>query len=98
MLTVTPEASQAIQAILASDGAPEGAVFRISAQDPSGPDADTNLAVSVIDDPPPSDQVVDGDGVQVNLGPEAAEMLDDKELDATVADGQAHFSLSAQRS
>ena len=33
----------------------------------------------------------------MRLEPPAAEMLDDKQLDATVADGQVQFSLSAQR-
>ena len=95
MLAVTNEAEEAIRGILASDGIPEGAAFRISAQSPDA-DAQSGLAVSVTEEAPPEDQVVQCDEVEVRLEPTAAEMLDDKQLEAAVADGQVQFSLSNQ--
>jgi Fe-S cluster assembly iron-binding protein IscA len=94
MLEISSQAEEAIRGILASEGVPDGASFRISAQ--QGDDAESGLAVSIVEDAPPEDQVVEGDEVEVRLEPTAAEMLDDKQLEATVADGQVQFSLSAQ--
>jgi len=97
MLELTDQAEEAIRGILASDGISDDASFRISAQQsPDDGDAGTGLAVSIVDDAPPEDQVVAGEDVEVRLEPAAAEMLDDKQLDATVADGQVQFSLNAQ--
>jgi Fe-S cluster assembly iron-binding protein IscA len=94
MLEISSQAEEAIRGILASEGVPDGASFRISAQ--QGADAESGLAVSIVEEAPPEDQVVEGEEVEVRLEPTAAEMLDDKQLEATVADGQVQFSLSAQ--
>jgi hypothetical protein len=50
----------------------------------------------VTDAPPPEDQIVEGDQVEVSVEPSAAVMLDDKELDATVVGGQVNFSIGDQ--
>jgi Fe-S cluster assembly iron-binding protein IscA len=94
MLEISSQAEEAIRGILASEGVPDGATFRISAQ--QSPEAESSLAVSIVDEAPPEDQVVAGEDVEVRLEPAAAEILDDKQLDATVADGEVQFSLSAQ--
>jgi len=94
MLELSSQAEEAIRGILASEGVPDGASFRISAQ--QSPEAESGLAVSIVDDAPPEDQVVEGDDVEVRLEPTAAELLDDKQLDARVADGEVQFSLNAQ--
>ncbi|HKI66524.1 MAG TPA: hypothetical protein VJ989_04580 [Solirubrobacterales bacterium] len=98
MLELTDQAEEAIRGILASDGVSDSAAFRITAQQSADGDGDagTGLAVSIVDDAPPEDKVVEGEDVEVRLDRPAAEMLDDKQLDATVADGQVQFSLSAQ--
>ena len=100
MLELTDQAEEAIRGILASDGVSDDASFRITAQQGAdgagGSDGGTALAVSIVDDAPPEDKVVEGEDVEVRLDEPAAEMLDDKQLDATVADGQVQFSLSAQ--
>lgn len=98
MLTVTTAAAQAIQAILDSDSAPDGAVFRISSQAPDGGEPGTGIMVSIADSAPAEDQVIDAGEVEVWLEPQAAEILDDKQLDATVSEGQVQFSLSGQSS
>jgi iron-sulfur cluster assembly protein len=96
MLEISSQAEEAIRGILASEGVPEGAAFRISAEQSSEGDAATGLTVSITEAAPPEDQVVEGSDVEVRLEPAAAEMLDDKQLEATVSDGQVQFSLSAQ--
>jgi iron-sulfur cluster assembly protein len=90
MLTITPQASEAIRGVLASENVPEGSVLRIS------PRTEAGLVVSVTDSPQPDDQIVEGDEVEVCVEPTAAQMLEDKELDATVAEGQVSFSISQQ--
>lgn len=96
MLEITSKASQAIRHILDSEGVPEGASFRISAQQSPSPDAASSFAVSITDQAPDEDQVVEGEDVEVRVEPTAAEMLDDKQLDASVADGNVQFSLIDQ--
>jgi len=90
MLAITPEASEAIRQVLAAESSPDGSVFRIS------PEPDAGLVVSITDSPEPDDQVVEGDDVEVCVEPAAAEMLDDKELDATIVEGQVNFSIAEQ--
>jgi Fe-S cluster assembly iron-binding protein IscA len=90
MMTITPQASQAIRGILDSDNVPDGAVLRISSQEDAG------LAVSITGSKPPEDQVVQGEDVEVCVEPAAAEVLDDKELDASVDGGEVSFMIGAQ--
>jgi Fe-S cluster assembly iron-binding protein IscA len=98
MLTISPEASHAIREILDTPDVPSGSMFRISPQpadtDDGAPGA--GLVVSVIETPPPDDQIVEGDEVAVAVEPTAAVMLDDKELDATVMGDQVSFSIGEQ--
>jgi Fe-S cluster assembly iron-binding protein IscA len=96
VLTITPEASYAIRGILDASDAPDGSMFRISPQGQNGVEPGPSLVVSVTDDPPADDQIVEGEEVVVSVDPSAAVMLDDKELDATVVEGQVNFSLGEQ--
>lgn len=96
MLAISNEAEEAIKGILDSEGIPEGAAFRISSPENPSPDGEGGLAVSILESAPPEDQVVEGEDVEVCLEPVVAEMLDDKQLDASVSDGQVQFSLSEQ--
>jgi iron-sulfur cluster assembly protein len=90
MLTITPQASEAIRGVLTADDTPEGSVLRIS------PEPEVGLAVSVAGSPQPDDQIVAVEEVEVCLEPTAAEILDDKQLEATVVDGRLTFSVSPQ--
>jgi iron-sulfur cluster assembly protein len=72
------------------ENVPSDSVFRITSQPESG------LVVGITDSPEPDDQIVEGDEVEVCVEPTAAQMLDDKELDATVAGGQVSFSIGQQ--
>jgi iron-sulfur cluster assembly protein len=96
VLTITPEASQAIRGILAASDAPDGSMFRISPQGQDGMAPGPSLAVSVIDSPAPDDQIVEGEQVAVCVEPSAAVMLDDKELDAQVVGEQVNFRIGEQ--
>jgi Fe-S cluster assembly iron-binding protein IscA len=96
VLTISPEASQAIRGILDESDVPDGSVFRISSQQGDDAPPAPSLVVSVIDTPPPDDQIVEGDEVAVCVEPTAAMMLDDKRLDATVVDDQVSFSIGDQ--
>jgi Fe-S cluster assembly iron-binding protein IscA len=98
VLTITQEAEQAIRGILDASNAPDGSVLRISPQpaQQDGPGAGPGLVVSVTDAPPPDDQIVEGDQVEVSVEPTAAAILDDKELDATVVGGQVNFRIGDQ--
>ena len=96
MLTITPEASQAIRGIIDASDAPDGSMFRISsqAQDETAPGA--GLMISLIESAPPDDQIVEGEQVAVCVEPTAAAMLDDKELDANVEGEEVSFSIGEQ--
>jgi Fe-S cluster assembly iron-binding protein IscA len=96
VLTITPEASHAIRGILDASEAPDGSMFRISPQGQDGAASGPGLMLSVIEAPPPDDQVVEGEGVAVSLEPSAAVMLDDKRLDASVVGEEVNFSIGEQ--
>jgi iron-sulfur cluster assembly protein len=90
MLTITPQASEAIRGVLGGEDVPDDSVFRITSQPEAG------LAVAVTDAPEPDDQIVAGEEVEVCVEPTAAQMLDDKELDATVTAGEVKFRIGEQ--
>jgi iron-sulfur cluster assembly protein len=96
MLEISNEAAEAIRGILGSEDVPEGAAFRISADPGPGSDREGGFAVAVTESAPPEDQVVVADDVEVCVEPVAAELLDDKQLDASVSEGKVQFSLSDQ--
>ena len=96
MLTITPDASQAIRGILAASDAPDGSMFRIAPQGQDGTGPGPSLTIAITDAPPPDDQIVEGEEVAVSIEPTAAVMLDDKELDADVLGEQINFSIGEQ--
>jgi iron-sulfur cluster assembly protein len=96
VLTITPDASEAIRGILAASDAPDGSMFRIAPQAQDGGAPGPSLTLTVIDEPPPTDQIVEGDQVAVCVEPSAATMLDDKQLDADVIGEQVNFSIGEQ--
>jgi len=96
MLTITPQAEEAIRGLLSSETIPEGAVLRIAPQPQDGAQPGAGLAVTVVESAPPEDQIVEGDEVAVAVEPNAAEVLADKELDADVTGEQIAFSIGEQ--
>jgi Fe-S cluster assembly iron-binding protein IscA len=93
MLTLTENATTVIRSLGARPELSEGAGLRIT----SAADGPDRLAISTASTPEAGDQVVDNEGARVFLEPRAAEVLDDKVLDARVDDqGTVEFLLVAQ--
>lgn len=96
MLTLTPTAAQAVEAIVSRPELPDSAGLRISApapaQDSAAPSG--NLQMGVVEAPQPDDQIVEGASLYLEQG--TAEFLDDKVLDADVEGDQVRFTFSEQ--
>jgi iron-sulfur cluster assembly protein len=94
MLTVSPEAAQAITGLVSRPGVPEGAGLKMSPR--TEPGEPTAIEVSLADSPTESDQVIEEQGAQVFVANELAPALDDKMLDATVEQDGVNFTLVKQ--
>jgi iron-sulfur cluster assembly protein len=93
MLTVSPQASEAIRGIAAATETPEDAVLRIVSQ------PDEGLQIQLVDEPAPDDVVIEDEGARLALEPTAAALLDDKRLDASFKEGEGvMFTVSDQAS
>ena len=96
MLTITENAEQALDAVVAAENAPDGAGVRISQG--VGADGQPAVGLALATAPEPGDAVVEDATVPVFLAPEVAGMLDDKILDAQVEGEQIAFRLGEQPS
>jgi iron-sulfur cluster assembly protein len=97
VLAITEDAAAAIKEIVGSPGVPEGAGLRITREvtaDPEGGGRRTDLRLSVTPAPQEGDQVLEAERIFVD--PDAAELLDDRLLDADVIDNEVRFSLDVQ--
>ncbi|HET8778442.1 MAG TPA: iron-sulfur cluster assembly accessory protein [Agromyces sp.] len=94
MLTLTDTASTVVKEIVSRSGGPDGAGLRINAENPEA----TEFAVEIVPTPEERDAIVEQAGARVYLGETAAVALDDKTLDARVADdGRVAFDIVAQQ-
>ena len=96
MLAISEDAATAIRGIVGAPGVPEGAGLRITREmntDDSG-EPRTDLRLSVVAAPQEGDEVLEEERVFVEPG--AAELLDDKLLDADVVGDDVRFSLDVQ--
>jgi Fe-S cluster assembly iron-binding protein IscA len=92
VLTLTDNASTEIRRLMDQPEVPDGGGLRI-ANDPAG----GGLTVTLAAGPADGDAVVDDAGARVFLEAQAAELLEDKALDAGVgSDGQLQFALAPQ--
>src|SRR5687768_4512514 len=91
MLTLTPIASEAIRQLTSQAEDPDASGIRISPGPESG--QGTALELTLVDEPEPADERVDEAGATVYLEPHVAGFLDDKVLDAEVAEGRVTFML-----
>lgn len=91
MLTLTPTAESAIREIIAAAPIGDEGGLRISA-DP-GSDGQVGFRLALVEAPEPLDRVVEDVAVPVYLEPEAAPLLDDGVLDATVEDERVTFTV-----
>jgi iron-sulfur cluster assembly protein len=94
MLTLTPNATEAINALIDSVGGPEGTGLRIWAQPVD--EAQSSLEIAVTPGPEASDAVVQDTDVPVYLEPQAAMFLHDKILDASMEGDTIQFSIDQQ--
>jgi Fe-S cluster assembly iron-binding protein IscA len=92
MLTMTDNAVAAIRSLTGQPDVPDSAGLRIATDRSAGA-----LQLTVAPEPQEGDQVVDTSGARLFLDTEAATLLDDKALDATVDDqGSVQFALAEQ--
>lgn len=92
MLTVTDNAVAAIRSLTDQPEVPDGAGLRIATDPNAG-----SLQLSLSPEPQEGDQVVDSAGARLFLDNDAALLLDDKALDASVDDqGTVQFALAEQ--
>ena len=93
MLDLTDNATSVIRSIAERPESPGDAGLRVTA----GGESTGRLAVAAAAGPQEGDQVVEKEGARVFLDPQAAEILDDKVLDAQVGDeGGVEFLISGQ--
>jgi Fe-S cluster assembly iron-binding protein IscA len=94
LLALTDSAVQAVRKIVfSSEEAPATGGLRLVA-DRAG--AEANFQLSVVALPAEDDEVIEEEGVRVFLDPEAASLLEDKVLDASVEQNQVAFTLADQ--
>ena len=91
MLTMTPNAAEAIRQIAAGSGLEPDPGLRISPGPPT-PEG-TPLQLGLAARPEPTDQTVESDGARVYVEGPVADVLDDKVLDAAVEGDQVRFAL-----
>ena len=94
LLALTDNAVEAVREIVSSsDEASETGGLRMVAER-AGTQA--NFQLSVVPLPAEDDEVVDEQGARVFLEPEAASLLDEKVLDASVEQDQVAFTIADQ--
>ena len=92
MLTLTDRAAETIRALTSQPGVPAETGLRMSLQET---DADT-LMLS-LEGRQPDDAVIEDSGARVFVQQDAANMVEDRELDAQLDEqGRASFMLGAQ--
>lgn len=96
MLAISEDAAAAIRGIVESQGVPEGAGLRITREESTDARGGTrtDLRLSVVAGPQEGDEVLEAERVFVD--PDAADLLDDKLLDADYVDDDLRFSLDIQ--
>jgi iron-sulfur cluster assembly protein len=93
LLALTDSAVEAVKDIVSASEVPETGGLRMIAER-AGTRA--NFELSVVPLPAEDDEVIDEQGARVFLEPEAASLLDDKILDASVEQNQVAFTIAEQ--
>ncbi|WP_353827881.1 iron-sulfur cluster assembly accessory protein [Agromyces sp. SYSU T0242] len=94
MFALTDTATTVVKELVTGAGAPEGSGLRIEAEDTDA----TQFGVAIAPAPEQGDAVVEQSGARVYLGERATIALDDKVLDARVAeDGRVSFDILPQQ-
>jgi len=93
MLALTDDAAEAVRVLVESEEAPETGGLRFAS---ARAGAETALLLNVAVLPAEDDEVIEEQGARVFLDPDAATFLDDKVLDATLAQGRVEFTIADQ--
>lgn len=96
MLTLTGDAVSAIRDITTQPGLPDQTGLRIATS--AAADGGPAFEIAVASAPQPADDVVEAEGARVFLDPDASAALDDKALDAEVAEDTIRFRIEDQQS
>lgn len=97
MLTLTSDATQAIERILKAPGVPDNAGLRIIPVGPTDESGVTSeLQVEVADQPGERDEVIEANGARVFVEDSLCGYLDDKTLNAEMDQERIRFSLAGQ--
>ena len=91
MLTLTPTAAEVVRTLVEQSPAPDSGGLRIAAGEETG--SGIPLELSLVDEPEPADERVEQEGATVYLDAGAAQLLEDKLLDAQVAEDHVTFVL-----
>jgi iron-sulfur cluster assembly protein len=92
VLTLTPTAAEVVRTLVEQSPDPESGGLRIAAASDDTGDG-VELELSLVGEPEALDETVEQEGATVYLDPGAAELLDDKLLDAQVAEDHVTFVL-----
>jgi iron-sulfur cluster assembly protein len=95
VLAITPTAAEAIKGVVSSSGLPDSSGLRI-ARPPETDERGAGFELSVAEAPEGDDHVIAEHGAQVFIEPQAADVLDDRLLDADMRDDQVRFLLEPQ--
>jgi iron-sulfur cluster assembly protein len=91
VLTLTPTAAEVVRTLVDQSESHDSGGLRIAASE-DGVEG-VELELSLVGEPEAADATVEQEGATVYLDPGAAELLDDKLLDAQVADDHVTFVL-----
>jgi iron-sulfur cluster assembly protein len=91
VLTLTTTAAEVVRTLVEQSAAPDSGGLRIAAS--ANTDESVELELALVEEPEALDETVEQEGATVYLDPEAAELLDDKLLDAQVAEDHVTFML-----
>ena len=91
MLTLTQTAAEVVRTLVEQSPSAASGGLRIAAGEETG--EGVALELSLVDEPEPADERIEQAGATVYLDPGAAELLDDKLLDAQVAEDHVTFTL-----
>ena len=91
MLTLTHTAAEVVRTLVDQSASPGSAGLRIAASE--DPLEGVALELTLVGEPEALDETVEQEGATVYLDPGAAELLDDKLLDAQVAEDHVTFVL-----
>ena len=93
MLALTDDAAEAVRVLVESEEAPETGGLRFAS---ARAGAETALLLNVAVLPAEDDEVIEEQGARVFLEQEAASLLDDKILDASVEQNRLAFAIADQ--